>query len=143
MPNVFIQYWAMRVMAYLGHARRPDRPVGRMAAPHARIARSTSHVFLRLAAWAVVLPFLMNTAGWVLTENGRQPWIVQGLMQTSDGVSPSVSTTTMWISLLMFTLLYGVLDVVAWVLMARHARKAIAPAPGLDERGAPQTAMTY
>ena len=33
----------------------------------------------------------MNTAGWVLTENGRQPWIVQGLMLTSTGVSTSVS----------------------------------------------------
>ena len=40
------------------------------------------------------LPFLMNTAGWLLTENGRQPWIVQGLQLTRDAVSPSVSTTT-------------------------------------------------
>ena len=68
-----------------------------------------SHLFLRVAAWAVVLPFLMNTAGWVLTENGRQPWIVQGLMKTSDGVSPSISAATIWFSLLTFTLLYGAL----------------------------------
>ena len=38
------------------------------------------------------LPFVMNTAGWLLTENGRQPWIVQGLQLTKDGVSPSVGT---------------------------------------------------
>ena len=42
------------------------------------------------AAWAIIAPFLMNTAGWLLTENGRQPWIVQGLMRTTNGVSPSV-----------------------------------------------------
>ncbi len=40
--------------------------------------------FLRLSIWAVVTPFLMNTAGWMLTENGRQPWIVQGLMKTVE-----------------------------------------------------------
>ena len=51
----------------------------------------TSRVFLFVATWAVVAPFLMNTAGWMLTENGRQPWLVQGLMKTADGVSPSVS----------------------------------------------------
>ena len=47
--------------------------------------------FLWVAIWAAVLPFVMNTAGWLLTENGRQPWIVQGLQLTKDGVSPSVS----------------------------------------------------
>ena len=51
----------------------------------------TSKWFLRAAIWAVFTPFIMNTAGWMLTENGRQPWIVQGLMKTADGVSPSVS----------------------------------------------------
>ena len=39
--------------------------------------------FLAVAVWAVVAPFVMNTAGWLLTESGRQPWIVQGLMKTS------------------------------------------------------------
>ena len=37
--------------------------------------------FLRIAPWVVILPFFINTAGWMLTENGRQPWIVQGLMR--------------------------------------------------------------
>ena len=59
-----------------------------------------SRWFLRLAVWAVVLPFVMNTAGWLLTENGRQPWIVQGLQLTKDGVSPSVSTAEVAISII-------------------------------------------
>ena len=54
---------------------------------------------------------MMNTAGWMLTENGRQPWIVQGLMKTADGVSPSVSATEIWISLGVFALLYIALGV--------------------------------
>ena len=51
----------------------------------------------------------MNTAGWLLTESGRQPWIVQGIMLTKNGISPSVSTTwsrSAWSS---SSLLYGVL----------------------------------
>ena len=66
-------------------------------------------MFLRVAVWAAVLPFLMNTAGWFLTESGRQPWIVQGIMLTKNGISPTVSTTTLWISLIAFVVLYGTL----------------------------------
>ena len=65
----------------------------------------TSRVFLWVATWAVIA-FLMNTAGWMLTENGRQPWLVQGLMKTEDGVSPSVSTTDMVISLTAYYAIY-------------------------------------
>ena len=50
--------------------------------------------FLRVSLWAVVAPFVMNTAGWLLTENGRQPWIVQGLMKTIKANSPSVTRPT-------------------------------------------------
>ena len=62
--------------------------------------------FLIIATWAAVAPFLMNTAGWFLTEIGRQPWIVQGLMLTKNGASPSVGATSIVISLVVFVLLY-------------------------------------
>ena len=140
-PNVFVAYWSMRVMAYLGTLVVLIALWGAWLLHRGRLL--ASHLFLRVAVWAVALPILINTAGWVLTENGRQPWIVQGLMKTSDGVSPSISATTIWFSLLTFTFLYGALAVVAWVLMTRYARKAIPPAPDLDDRGAPQTAMSY
>ncbi len=67
----------------------------------------------------------MNTAGWLLTENGRQPWIVQGLMLVKDGVSQSVSVTEIWISLIFFIALYGLLAAVDGTLMFRFGRKAL------------------
>jgi cytochrome d ubiquinol oxidase subunit I len=76
----------------------------------------------------------MNTAGWMLTENGRQPWIVQGLMKTTNGVSPSVSTTEIWISLISFVLIYIVLGVADLVLMTRYARRGLP-----DEQAASST----
>jgi cytochrome d ubiquinol oxidase subunit I len=86
----------------------------------------------------------MNTAGWMLTENGRQPWIVQGLMQTRQGVSPSVSTATVAISLSVFVLLYAALAVVEGVLMVRYSRRPLAPVAALDGQGEPKVAaMTY
>jgi cytochrome d ubiquinol oxidase subunit I len=91
--------------------------------------------FLYAATWAAITPFLMNTAGWLLTENGRQPWIVQGLMKTQNGVSPSVSSTEIWITLIIFIVLYGVLAAVDGVLMFRYARRDLTA-----EEGAPHGA---
>ena len=85
----------------------------------------------------------MNTAGWALTENGRQPWIVQGLQLTRNGVSPSVSATTIAISLAVFVALYGAMAVIDAVLMIRFARRPLAPTPPLDEHDVPVPAMTY
>jgi cytochrome bd ubiquinol oxidase subunit I len=90
-----------------------------------------------------VLPFLMNTAGWALTENGRQPWIVQGLQLVRDAVSPSVSVTTIVISLSVFVLLYIVLGVVDLMLMLHFARKELAPAPVAAEDESPVLHFTY
>jgi cytochrome bd ubiquinol oxidase subunit I len=71
----------------------------------------TSRVFLSVCVWAVSAPFLMNTAGWLLTENGRQPSIVQGLQKTVNANSPSVSATDIWISLSVFVVSYIVLGI--------------------------------
>jgi cytochrome d ubiquinol oxidase subunit I len=122
-PNVFIQYWSMRVMAYLAAALFAFALWGAWLLRRRKL--ELSRWFLVLAGWAVIVPFLMNTAGWMLTENGRQPWIVQGLMKTTQGVSPSVSTTEIWISLITFVLIYIVLGVADLVLMMRYARRGL------------------
>ncbi len=122
-PNVFIQYWSMRVMAYLGAALMLFALWGAWLLHRKTLERSKW--FLRIAVWAVVTPFLMNTAGWMLTENGRQPWIVQGLMRTADGVSPSVGVTWIWISLVAFVLIYAVLAAADLALMLRYSRRAL------------------
>jgi cytochrome bd ubiquinol oxidase subunit I len=122
-PNVFIQYWSMRLMAYIAVLVMLFALWGGWLLYKHRLDRA--RWFLRVAPWAVILPFVMNTAGWMLTENGRQPWIVQGLMKTANGVSPSVSATDIWISLVAFYALFiafGIAD--AW-LMIRYGRKEL------------------
>lgn len=140
-PPVFIQYWAMRVMAYLGSLVALIAVWGAVLALRRKLP--TSRVFLFVATWTIPLPFLINTAGWLLTENGRQPWIVQGLMKTADGVSTTVSATEIIISLVVFFLVYVTLAVVDLVLMLRYGRRDL---EALDEEHEPDhdtAAMTY
>ena len=68
-----------------------------------------------------------NSAGWIFTEMGRQPWVVFGLMNTSNGVSPGVSPTEAWISLVSLTVLYGVLAVVEVGLIVRFSKRGLDP----------------
>jgi cytochrome bd ubiquinol oxidase subunit I len=122
-PDVFIQYWSMRVMAYLGSLIALLALWGGWLVHKDKLDRSKW--FLRASLGAVVTPFLMNTAGWLLTENGRQPWIVQGLMKTVNANSPSVSSTDIWISLVVFVLIYLALGAADLVLMLRYSRKGL------------------
>jgi cytochrome d ubiquinol oxidase subunit I len=141
-PNVFIQYWSMRVMAYTAGLLFLVALWGLWRLRRHRL--DSSPRFLRLAVWAVVLPFLMNTAGWLLTENGRQPWIVQGIQLTKEGVSPSVSTAQVAFSIIVFFLLYAALAVIDVMLMMRYARREIPPAPAGDgDQPAVVPAMSY
>ena len=140
-PNVFIQYWSMRAMAYLGALVLAISLWGLWLIRQKRLA--TSRVFLWVAVWAVVLPFAMNTAGWFLTESGRQPWIVQGIMLTKNGISPTVSTTTLWISLIAFVLLYGTLATVDLLLMLKYSREQLPPPHAEADADAPVPAVQY
>jgi cytochrome d ubiquinol oxidase subunit I len=141
-PNVFVQYWSMRAMAYLAGLGALIGLWGVFLLWRRRL--DSSRLFQRVATWAVLIPFVMGTAGWVLTENGRQPWLVQGLMLTRDGLSPSVSTAEVAISLVVFLLLYAAIGVIALVLMLRHVRSAPASddAP-TDDTGDRVPELTY
>jgi cytochrome d ubiquinol oxidase subunit I len=141
-PNVFIQYWSMRVMAYSAGLMFLLGLWGLWLIR--RRSMAGSRWFLTLAVWAVTLPFLMNTAGWLLTESGRQPWIVQGIMLTKNAVSPSVGLASVITSLTVFVAAYLTLAIVDLMLMIRYARKEAEPdpAPG-DGADALVTAVRY
>ena len=71
---------------------------------------------------AIFFPYLANTTGWLLTELGRQPWVVYGLLKTADAVSPNVSAGMVLTSLLVFTVLYGILIVVDVYMLVKFAK---------------------
>ena len=78
--------------------------------------------FLWVGVATMFLPFVAITAGWMLTEIGRQPWIVQGLLKTADANSPAVSSAMLVFSITVFVALYLTLLVVDVWLMRRYAK---------------------
>lgn len=78
----------------------------------------------RWMLWILMLsfpfPYIANTAGWMTAELGRQPWLVYGLMRTSEGFSPLVSAGNGWFTLLGFLGMYAVLSILFLFLIWRE-----------------------
>ena len=72
--------------------------------------------------WAIALPYIANSSGWILTEMGRQPWIVQGLLKTEQGVTPTNSAGMVLFTLIGFVVIYAVLMVADVSLLTRFAK---------------------
>jgi cytochrome d ubiquinol oxidase subunit I len=87
--------------------------------------------FLRALVAAIALPYLANTTGWLLTEVGRQPWIVFGLQRVKEAVSPTVTTAMVAFSLVVFVAIYGALMVADVYLLAKFGR--LGPADNASE----------
>ena len=83
----------------------------------------SSTLFLRIMLYAIPLPYIAAQLGWIVAEVGRQPWIVYGVLKTSDAVSKSVTPLQVWGSLAGFTLLYGTLALVDIYLLTKFAKK--------------------
>ncbi len=112
LPPVAVTYWSFRIMVGAGMLMIALSLFGLVSSVRGRIADTTSTLnrwWLWSLPFAIALPFLANTAGWILTEMGRQPWVVYGVLRTADGVSPSVSTWEVVLTLGGFTTIYLVL----------------------------------
>ena len=109
-PNIPLAYWSFRLMigfGFLGalfallalwQMRKGQLPRGRWFAP----------AMISLP----FIPLLAISFGWIFTETARQPWAVFGLIKTADGVSTVVSAGAVLFTMIVFTLLYGVLAVI-------------------------------
>jgi cytochrome d ubiquinol oxidase subunit I len=81
--------------------------------------------FLRLAQFAAPLGFVAVIAGWCVTEVGRQPWTVYGLLRTAQSVSPSLTTHDVAISLAGYMLVYLLIYPSGLLLMLRIVREGL------------------
>ncbi|MEW6060137.1 MAG: cytochrome ubiquinol oxidase subunit I [Actinomycetota bacterium] len=125
-PLVPVIYWAFRLMVGAGLLMILFTAIGLWL--HRRRRLEDARWFHRLAPWGIVLPLAANILGWTVTEMGRQPWVVYGLLKTRDAVSPSVGATFVLVTLIGFTLIYGVLAAVDVYLLARFSKAGPAPA---------------
>ncbi len=136
-PLMVVTYWTFRLMMTFGFI---------MMGAAAWFLWNTRKPNYENAKWmkfvpfgALALPYLANASGWILTEMGRQPWIVYGLLKVQEAVSPKLTSLDLWISLIGYTALYGSLAVAMVKLMVKYAtgdpsaamHESVDVAPGL------------
>lgn len=78
---------------------------------------------LKILLLSIPLPYIAGQLGWIVAELGRQPWIVYGLLKTSDAISPAVTLGQVWLSLIGFTFIYGMLGAIGIYLIVKYAKK--------------------
>ena len=81
----------------------------------------SSPLYLKAMMYSIPLPYIAAELGWLVKDVGRQPWIVYGMMKTSDAVSP-IALSQVATSLVAFIVLYSLLGLAAFVIMIKIAR---------------------
>ncbi len=119
-PDVTVAFWTFRLMVGAGMVMALLALVGLFFLMRKRLEQQ--RWFLWVLVLSLAFPYLANSCGWVLTEMGRQPWLVFGLLTTADGVSPSVSPGMILFTLIVFILLYSALAVVDAALLFKYAK---------------------
>ncbi|OJX46947.1 MAG: cytochrome ubiquinol oxidase subunit I [Chloroflexi bacterium 44-23] len=127
-PPITISYWSFRIMVGTGFLI-----LFIFALLLYFIIRNKNpfqYKWSKFLPFAIVLPFLANSFGWILTEMGRQPWVVFGYLKTADAISKNVTVGMVLISLIGFSLVYASL-IGADIFLLQKFAKDIGQ-PGLD-----------
>ncbi len=120
-PIIPVTYWSFRLMIGLGMAAIAVALLLLWFLRKGGLPPDNKWLTLLLVLMPLG-PLFSNSAGWIFTEMGRQPWIVSGTLPTMAGVSPGVTVLELWISLIGYTLVYGALAVVEVGLMLKYIR---------------------
>jgi cytochrome d ubiquinol oxidase subunit I len=119
-PVVALPFWTFRIMVGAGVL------IIALAALALYLPwKNWPQKWIRWLKWmplAIALPYIANTSGWILTETGRQPWIVHGLLKTENAMSPNLAAGTVLFSLIGFTLIYAALAVADVYLLVKYAK---------------------
>ena len=117
-PLMVVTYWTFRIMMAFGFVMIIITAFFVWSNSRGDIANAK---WMKWVPWVLVLPYLANASGWILTEMGRQPWIVYGLLKVQDAVSPNLTPVDLLISLIGYTAVYGSLAVAMVYLMKKYA----------------------
>lgn len=117
-PPVTLVFWSFRIMVGFGFLFVLIALIGFFK----RNNLESVPWYLKLLPYCIPLPYLAAELGWIVSEVGRQPWIVYGVMRTSDAVSP-IAPSQVALSLAAFIVVYSLLGLTAFVLIAKTARR--------------------
>jgi cytochrome d ubiquinol oxidase subunit I len=119
-PSVFATYWTFRIMVGAGFLMLAVMAVALYFSMKNKLLAGTK--FGLILPFAIALPYIANTSGWLLTELGRQPWVVVGLMKTSQGYSPNLTAGMVLTTVISFVFLYGLLMAADGYLLVKYAK---------------------
>lgn len=120
-PPVKTTFWSFRIMVVMGGGLLLLALIGLVLQWRGRLEESPA--YLKWMVAAIFIPYIGNSFGWIMSEIGRQPWVVNGLMRTADGVSPNVSTGQLLFSLISFSLIYTILAIVMVYLFVKVIKR--------------------
>ncbi len=118
-PPVAISYWTFRMMVGAGTLMLLILIYLMVAVLRSQL--SFKPFILHALVWAMALPYVANTAGWIFTEVARQPWAVFGVLRVESAVSTSVGAGAVLFSLILFCIVYGALMVADVYLLKKYA----------------------
>jgi len=125
LPPVGMVFWSFRLMTILGSLFIIEALLGLYLQKSGKLY--TSDKYLKLLMWSIPLPYVAITAGWIVAEVGRQPWIVYGLLKTANGIS-SVPISDVLLSVVLISTFYLVLIVFEIYLI----KKTVVNATGVE-----------
>jgi cytochrome bd ubiquinol oxidase subunit I len=136
-PLIVVTYWSFRIMMTMGLLMILSSLLILIA-----LRRPIENAkWLRWMPWIISLPYIANICGWILTEMGRQPWIVQGLLKVEDGLSPNLTAGQVLVSLISYTVLYTALAGAMFYLTRKYA--VAGPEAALHESVDVEPALVY
>jgi cytochrome d ubiquinol oxidase subunit I len=118
-PNIIPLFWSFRIMVGIGFALIALFATAFYLSTKRRIEQS--RWFLKLALLSLPLPWIAAELGWIVSEHGRQPWAIEGILPTNLGVS-SVSSGQVWLSLIGFVVFYTLLAIIDVFLMVKYIK---------------------
>lgn len=130
-PHVESVFWSFRVMVAFGGLMVLLAVLGLFFFKRKTLFQKTW--LLKTLVAAVSMPFIANTAGWIMTEIGRQPWTVFGLYTTAQSVSPNVTAGQLLFSIIVFCGSYLILGVIMVYMVTRVVKKG--PYPPMKKEG--------
>ncbi len=129
-PPVMLTFVSFRIMVALGFLFALLTFIGFLR----RNKLEDSPLYLKVMLWSIPLPYIALQAGWIVTEVGRQPWIVYGIMKTKDAVSP-VAASQVGTSFGAFIVVYTILGLVAFYICRKFAIQGPEPLPAPVKKG--------
>jgi cytochrome d ubiquinol oxidase subunit I len=122
LPPVGMVFWSFKLMTMLGFIFIAEALAGLYLQKSGKLYMSDK--YLKLLMWSIPLPYIAITAGWIVAEVGRQPWIVYGLLKTANGIS-SVPLSDVLLSILLISGFYLALIVFEIYLIKKTVVNAL------------------